>query len=91
MDRLYPIRCLQMRQYMDAAQLAEHTRYMPSTSAMFSFSQTPYLKEPTAALSDLGGTCGIVVMSCAQIGKTTIIENFLSWIVEYDKLSLIHI
>ena len=68
-SRYFPLKCLQMRPLMDAAQLAEQTRYMPSTSAMFSFDQTPYLRVPTAALSDLGGTCGVVIKSCAQVGK----------------------
>ena len=84
-DRLYPIRILQTRPLVDAARLAVDTRYMPSTSAMFSFDQTPYLEAPTAALSDIAGVCGVVVKSPAQIGKSTMIENFLAWIVEYDR------
>ena len=84
-NRFFALRCLQSRPLMDAAALAVNTRYMQSTSAMFSYSQTPYLEAPTAALSDIDGTCGVVVKSPAQIGKTTIIENFLAWIVEYDR------
>lgn len=84
-DRMFPIRILQTRRLVDAAQLATQTRYMPSTSAMFSFEQTPYLEIPTASLSDIAGTCGVVVKSPAQIGKSTMIENFLAWIVEYDR------
>jgi phage terminase large subunit GpA-like protein len=84
-ERLYSLRCLQTRPMMNAADLAVSSRYMPSTSAMFSYDQTPYLYEPTAALSDIAGTMGVVVKSPAQIGKSTMIENFLSWIVEYDR------
>ena len=84
-DRLYPIPCLQLRPMMDAARLAVQTRYMPQTSEMFSYAQTPYLEAPTAALSDIAGTLGVVIKSPAQIGKTTAIENFLAWIVEYDR------
>lgn len=84
-ERLFALQCLQMRPMCDAAQLAETTRFMPSTSSMFSFDQTPYLREPTANLADVATTCGVVVKSPAQVGKTTAIENFLSWIVEYDR------
>lgn len=84
-ERLYSLRCLQTRPMMNAADLAVSSRYMPSTSAMFSYDQTPYLYEPTAALSDIAGTMGVVVKSPAQVGKSTMIENFLSWIVEYDR------
>ena len=84
-DRMYPIRCLQMRPMMDAAELAVQTRFMPQTCEMFSYVQTPYLEAPTAALSDISGTYGVVIKSPAQIGKTTAIENFLGWIVEYDR------
>lgn len=84
-DRLFPLRIFQTRPLMDAAKLAVQTRFMPSTSAMFSYDQTPYLEMPTAALSDIAGVCGVVVKSPAQIGKSTMIENFLSWIVEYDR------
>lgn len=84
-DRMYKLNVLQSRPMMDAARLAVMTRYMPATSAMFSFDQTPYLETPTASLSDIAGVCGVVVKSPAQIGKSTMIENFLSWIVEYDR------
>ena len=84
-SRLYPIRCLQTRPLISAADLAIQTRYMPSTSATFSYDQTPYLYDPTAALSDIAGTCGVVIKSPAQVGKSTTIENFLAWIVEYDR------
>lgn len=84
-DRLFELKCLQSMPLMDAAQLAVKTRYMQSMSAMFSFNQTPYLEAPTAALSDIACTCGVVVKSPAQIGKSTMIENFLAWIVEYDR------
>lgn len=84
-DRLYPISILQSRPLMNAADLAIHTRYMPSTSAMFSYDQTPYLYDPTAALSDISRTFGVVIKSPAQVGKSTTIENFLAWIVEYDR------
>lgn len=84
-DRLFPLRIFQTRPLMDAAKLAVQTRFMPSTSAMFSYDQTPYLETPTAALSDIAGVCGVVVKSPAQIGKSTMIENFLAWIVEYDR------
>lgn len=84
-DRLFPLRIFQTRPLMDAAKLAVQTRFMTSTSAMFSYDQTPYLETPTAALSDIAGVCGVVVKSPAQIGKSTMIENFLAWIVEYDR------
>jgi phage terminase large subunit GpA-like protein len=84
-DRLYPIGVLQARELMNAAELAIKTRYMPSTSSMFSYDQTPYLYDPTAALSDISSTLGVVIKSPAQVGKSTTIENFLAWIVEYDR------
>lgn len=84
-SRYYPIGILQQRPLMNAADLAVTTRYMPSTSTMFSYDQTPYLYDPTAALSDISGTCGVVIKSPAQVGKSTTIENFLAWIVEYDR------
>ena len=84
-ERLYTLKCLQTRPLIDAARLACETRYMASTSAMFSFDQTPYLEAPTAALSDISTVCGVVVKSPAQIGKSTMIENFLAWIVDFDR------
>lgn len=84
-DRLYRIESLRVAETMDAASWAEHRRYMPQTHSLFSFAQTPFLRAPTESLSDIACTCRVVVKTPAQVGKTTMIENFLGWICEYDR------
>lgn len=81
----YVIPILQRKPRVDCATWAELNRFMPSTHTMFSFIQTPFFREPTKYLSDLAGTCRVVLSTPAQVGKTTAIENFLGWIAEYDR------
>ena len=81
----YLIPILQRKPRVDCATWAEQNRFMPSTHAMFSFMQTPFLREPTRHLSDLAGTCRVILCTPAQVGKTTAIENFLGWIAAYDR------
>lgn len=84
-DRLYKLDALLYKKVLTVSEWAESTRYMPQTHGLFSYSQTPFLREPSAYLSDIAGTCRVVMMTPAQVGKTTMIENFLGWISEYDR------
>lgn len=84
-DRIYKLDCFCYKHRLNAAEWAEQNRYMQNTHGMFSFAQTPFLREPTQYLSDIAGTCRIVLKTPAQVGKTTMIENFLGWICEYDR------
>lgn len=81
----YLIPILQRPKRVDCAQWAEINRFMPSTHTLFSFLQTPFFREPTRYLSDLAGTCRVILSTPAQVGKTTAIENFLGWIAAYDR------
>lgn len=84
-DRLYGLEAYNWKPMMDAATWAEQHRYMPQTHGLFSFAQTPFLRLPTQCLSDIAGTCRVVLKTPAQVGKTTMIENMLGWICEYDR------
>ena len=81
----YLIPILQRPRRVDCATWAELNRFMPATHTMFSFIQTPFFREPTRYLSDLAGTCRVILSTPAQVGKTTAIENFLGWIAAYDR------
>lgn len=81
----YLIPILQRPKRVDCATWAELNRFMPSTNTLFSFHQTPFFREPTQYLSDLAGTCRVILCTPAQVGKTTAIENFLGWIAAYDR------
>ena len=81
----YLIPILQRPKRVDCATWAELNRFMPSTHTLFSFLQTPFFREPTRYLSDLAGTCRVILCTPAQVGKTTAIENFLGWIAAYDR------
>ncbi len=85
MNNGYLIPILQRKPRVNCAIWAEQNRFMPSTHGMFSFIQTPFFKEPTRHLSDLAGTCRVVLSCPAQTGKTTAIENFLGWMCDYDR------
>lgn len=50
----------------------------------FRYEVTPYFREPTRAASDLIHVCRVVVKSCAQLGKTSAIQNLLGWMAEFD-------
>ena len=84
-DRLYGLEAYNFKPVVDAAEWAEKHRYMSQTHGMFSFSQTPFLRLPTQCISDIAGTCRVVLKTPAQVGKTTMIENMLGWICEYDR------
>lgn len=81
----YLIPILQRPKRVDCAKWAEMNRFMPSTNTLFSFNQTPFFREPTQYLSDIAGTCRVILSTPAQVGKTTAIENFLGWIAAYDR------
>ena len=81
----YLIPILQRPKRVDCATWAELNRFMPSTHTLFSFLQTPFFREPTRHLSDLAGTCRVILCTPAQVGKTTAIENFLGWIAAFDR------
>lgn len=71
------------RERTDPATLAENIRLIDGRA--FVYDSTPFLREPTASLGDIGGVCRVVIQSPAQVGKTVTIENFLAWICEYDR------
>lgn len=50
----------------------------------FSYSVTPFFREPTRAASDLVNTCRVIMKTCAQVGKSQSILNILGWMSIYD-------
>lgn len=66
---------------------ADANRYLSSDSAAepgkYRSSRTPYAREIMDAVSD-PGTETVVLMTSAQVGKTTILENIIGYYIEYD-------
>lgn len=84
-DRFYTLPIFNRKPRVNVAEWAENTRFMPSTSSMFSYIQTPYFREPASYMSDIAGTACVILKTPAQCGKTVSIENMLGWICEYDR------
>lgn len=76
---------------MNAAELAESTRYMKTTHKLFSYTGFDFFKEPTIAASDLSHVHTVAIQACSQIGKSTALENIIHWIVKYDKSNVLYI
>lgn len=79
----YRLEVFKQRVHETADMWACHNRIMPSTSRLFSYTDTPYLQEPTRAFCDIATTYKIVISCCAQTGKTTAIENCIGWVALY--------
>ena len=84
-SRLFPIGAFQLKPRVDVPTWACETRYMDSTSAMFSYDQTPFFFEPSHYMSDVAGTGCVILKTPAQVGKTESILNMFGWICEYDR------
>lgn len=52
------------------------SRIMP-TGLPYSFDQCPYFLPICEALDDVSHTCRVIVTTCSQSGKTTVLENFI--------------
>lgn len=78
------LQCFAYKQPLDAATLACAQRIMPFTHKPFSFEPSPYFEIPTRLSCDLAGTCRVIVKTPAQCGKSTMLENFIAWICNYD-------
>lgn len=59
-------------------------RVVLKDTGRFSYSVTPFFREPTRAASDLTHTCRVVIKSAAQLGKSSTILNVLGWMSEHD-------
>lgn len=79
----YALSVFEQREYMTADEWACNNRIMLSTNRLFSYIDTPYLREPTRAFCDIASNYKVVLSCCAQTGKTTAIENCLAWIALY--------
>ena len=84
-SRLFPIGAFQIKPRVDVPTWACEHRYMESTSAMFSYDQTPFFELPAHYMSDIAGTGAVILKTPSQLGKTTTIENMLGWVCEYDR------
>lgn len=50
----------------------------------YTFDFTPYFELPTRCASDLNHYCRVVIMSPAQVGKTSFMLNVIGWMCSYD-------
>ena len=69
-SRLFPIGAFQIKPRVDVPTWACEHRYMESTSAMFSYDQTPFFELPAHYMSDIAGTGAVILKTPAQVGKT---------------------
>lgn len=76
---------------MNGAELAETSRYMPNTHRLFSYKGFEFFREPTIAATDLAHVHTVTIQSCAQIGKSTALENLIHWITKYDRANTLYI
>lgn len=84
-SRLYPIGAFQIKPRVDVGTWACANRYMESTSAMFSYDQTPFFEIPAHYMSDIAGTGCVILKTPAQVGKTESILNLFGWMCEFDR------
>lgn len=73
---LFNIPIFEHKKFVYADEWAEENMYLRD-SGKFSFSVTPYLREPTRAASDLNSVCRVVVVCPAQSGKSSMLINVL--------------
>lgn len=84
-SRMYQIPIFNVKPRVSVAQWACDNRYMESTSAMFSYAQTPFFELPATYMSDIAGTGCVILKTPAQVGKTESILNLFGWVCEYDR------
>lgn len=83
--RFYKIQCLDLKPRVSVDEWACNNRYMDNISAMWSYTQSPFFKEPASYMSDIAGTSCVILKTPAQVGKTESILNLFGWICEYDR------
>lgn len=84
-SRMYQIPIFNVKPRVSVSQWACENRYMVSTSAMFSYAQTPFFELPATYMSDIAGTGCVILKTPAQVGKTESILNLFGWMCEYDR------
>lgn len=82
-SRLFAIPCLQRLALCDVPEWAETHHFLRTTSQLYSYTPTPFFREPSHYMSDLSGTSCVVLKTPAQCGKTLTLMNFLGWMVEF--------
>ena len=77
----YSLSILDLPPRLTGSELAE-TRVMRNHKH-FSYNGFEFFREPTDAATDVANVFQVVVQSCAQVGKTSLIENVLAWVLRY--------
>lgn len=90
-DRTFHLDVFALPPRMNAAELAETSRYMKKTHRLFSYNGFEFFREPTVAASDTAHYHTVTIQACAQIGKSVMLENLIHWIVKYDKSNVLYI
>lgn len=90
-NRTYHLEIFHLPPRMNGAELAESSRYMRNTHRLFSYTGYEFFREPTIAATDVAHNHTVCIQSCAQIGKSVLLENVIHWIAKYDKSNIIYI
>lgn len=77
--------CIRVPLRTSVSEWAQTHHFLQRTSAYFKYAKYPYMIEPSDAFSDIAGTWGVVLCVPSQTGKTTLMQNALGWICEYDR------
>lgn len=77
--------CIRVPLRTSVSDWAQTHHFLQRTSAYFKFDKHPYMVEPSNAFSDIAGTWGVVLCVPSQTGKTTLMQNALGWVCEYDR------
>lgn len=79
---------------INVAEWAEENRRLSQESSAspgrFSFDKTPYFREPLEMVN-APGVESIALMTSAQVGKSTCIENIIGYFVHLDPCPILHI
>lgn len=73
---IFYIPCLEHRKFLTADEWAEQNMILRDTGK-FRYSETPWMREPTKATSDVFKVCRVIISTCSQAGKSSAIVNCL--------------
>ena len=81
--------CIRVPLRTSVSDWAQTHHFVRRTSAFFKYDKHPYMLEPSDAFSDIAGTWGVVLCVPSQVGKTTLMQNALGWVCEYDRQNVL--
>lgn len=85
MARVIPMDCFRVPLRTTVSEWATAHHFLARTSTFFRYDKHPFMEEPSDAFSDIAGTWGVAICVPSQTGKSTLMQNAIGWIAEYDR------